>query len=284
MDLFIIDCMSIDTIINNKNIKDGLISGINGSSAVLFQVSSLMWLKTITNYQYVHGTNILQSCSILYKKGGIPRFYRGLFPSLLITPITRFGDISTNTFCLNYFGNEHPIWQTTMISSILAGSWRIFILPIENWKTSKQVYGKDGYKILKKSVKKNGITELYKGGLSYFGYSVVGTYGWFTTFNLTKKYFPIKKNDTFSDIIIKSTGYGVSASIVSDIMSNSLRIIKTVKQTEGKKDSYNKIVKNIIKKEGNLGILKRGLFTSLIGNSIQASLFSIIFIYLSEKV
>ena len=264
---------------NNSFIK-GLEAGIKGSIAVSAQVSSLMWIRTITNYQYVHGTSFQNTFMTLYNQGGISRFYRGIIPSLIITPLSRFGDTSTNSFALSYLGKETSVWKTAVLSSVLAGGWRIAILPIENWKTHKQVYGKDGFAVLKNSVKQNGIKELYKGGYAYFGYSVVGNYGWFGTYNFITKKYPIKDNDLLYQKIGKSIFYGISSSLAADTLSNSFRVLKTIKQTDGRNISYKKINNNIIKKEGKLGIFKRGLTTSLMGNSIQAGFFSIIFTYL----
>lgn len=41
-----------------------------------------------------------------------------------------------------------PIFVQTSIGSVLAGCWRLSTLPVDAWKTSKQVYGKDGLKML----------------------------------------------------------------------------------------------------------------------------------------
>ena len=37
---------------------------------------------------------------ILWKQGGIPRFYRGLGPALFQGPLSRFGDTAANTAIL----------------------------------------------------------------------------------------------------------------------------------------------------------------------------------------
>lgn len=69
---------------------------------------------------------------------------------------------------------------------------------------------------------------------------------------------------------------GICASAVSDTVSNSLRVIKTVKQT-GTDGSlgYGDVVKNIIAKDGLKGLFGRGLSTRLITNMLQSMVFSV---------
>ena len=56
-----------------------------------------MWLRTVMNYQYRHGTTFAYSFRVLYAEGGVRRFYQGLPWALLQTPLTRFGDTAANS-------------------------------------------------------------------------------------------------------------------------------------------------------------------------------------------
>ena len=51
--------------------------GIPGAMAGVMQVVCLMWLRTINNYQNRYGTTFKDAVAILYKQGGIGRFYEG---------------------------------------------------------------------------------------------------------------------------------------------------------------------------------------------------------------
>ena len=42
------------------------------------------------------GGTMLSTIKLLYKEGGVPRFYRGLVPALIQSPISRFGDTFAN--------------------------------------------------------------------------------------------------------------------------------------------------------------------------------------------
>ena len=99
----------------------------------------------------------------------------------------------------------------------------------------------------------------------------------------------------------RSALLGFCASSVSDVCSNSLRVIKTTKQTarlslekEGGSDdasgenqhekdiSYAEIVKLIIEKDGVMGLFGRGLQTRLLTNSIQGAVFSVLWRYFQQ--
>jgi len=82
----------------------------------------------------------------------VARFYRGVVPALLIGPIARFGDTAANMLSRNLFKAKHmdnlPIFIQTSLGSVLAGLWRLSTLPIDAWKTSKQVHGEKGLSML----------------------------------------------------------------------------------------------------------------------------------------
>ena len=58
-----------------------------GFAAMTFQVTSLMWLRTM-NHQYRNGNDFKKTISILYKDGGILRFYRGYPFALMLAPLS----------------------------------------------------------------------------------------------------------------------------------------------------------------------------------------------------
>lgn len=64
--------------------------------AGLLQVVTLMWLRTIVNYQCRYGTSIGAAASELYRQGGVLRFYRGVVFALVSNPLSRFGMAAAN--------------------------------------------------------------------------------------------------------------------------------------------------------------------------------------------
>jgi len=60
-----------------------------------------------------------------------------------------------------------------------------------------------------------------------------------------------------------------SASLVSDTCSNSIRVVKTAKQTVTVPMTYPEVVKMIVEKDGLGGLFGRGLRTKILANAVQ---------------
>lgn len=73
---------------------------------------------------------------------------------------------------------------------MLAGFWRLSTLPIDAWKTSKQVYGGTGLQVLLTKFKSHGIPAFYQGGVASALATMVGHYPWFVTNNYMEHYLP----------------------------------------------------------------------------------------------
>jgi len=71
---------------------------------------------------------------------------------------------------------------------VLAGFWRLSTLPIDAWKTSKQVYGGTGLQVLLAKFKSYGIPAFYQGGVASALATMVGHYPWFVTNNYMEHY------------------------------------------------------------------------------------------------
>lgn len=264
---------------DNKILNDSINSGISGASAMSIQVCSLMWLRTTINYQYKTGYTLSQSFKKLYKEGKIRRFYRGITPALLQGPLSRFGDTASNTgviTTLNSYDStkELPLFIKTICSSSIASLWRIGIMPIDTVKTSLQVNGKEGIKILTNKYKKNGIKIYYYGSLGAFGATYIGHFPWYTTYNYLDKYLSNYEN-SFQQIS-RNAMIGFCCSAISDTTSNSIRVLKTFRQTNDVDISYMNTVKHIINKDGYYSLFTRGLKTKILSNGIQSMMFTVL--------
>lgn len=76
---------------------------------------------------------------------------------------------------------------------------------------------------------------------------------------------------------------GVCSSTVSDCCSNSIRVIKTTRQTSETNISYQEVLRLIIEKDGVLGLFGRGLKTRLTVNALQGMVFAVCWKYLEES-
>ena len=274
-----------------KKSKDKAINGgLSGAAAMSIQVGSLMWMRTTMNYQFKNGGSFPNTLSTLYKDGGIPRFYRGVVPALMVGPIARFGDTAMNDGVMTFFKyneslKETPIFIQTGCASVLAGLWRIGTIPIDTWKTSKQVHGKDGLKVIFNKIKMNGPTTMYHGALASSFATMVGHYPWFTTYNYLNSYLPKYRYDEETlKALSRNALIGFSASFVSDTISNSVRVVKTIKQTNSETITYPNAIKQVISQDGIKGLLFRGLGTKILTNGLQGIIFSISWRFISEKM
>lgn len=69
---------------------------------------------------------------------------------------------------------------------------------------------------------------------------------------------------------------GFVASVVSDSISNSLRVVKTYRQVNETKIGYTAAARAVIAVDGLRGLLGRGLKTRILANGLQGLMFSIL--------
>lgn len=266
-----------------KSWNSALSGGLPGMAAMGVQVTSLMWLRTTMNYQYKYGTTTSQAMKALYKHGGIPRFYSGYSFALLQGPLSRFGDTAANTGMLTLLDNYQetknlPIAAKTATASLAASSFRILLMPIDTTKTMLQVEGSKGFQHLLTKVRNNGPQVLFHGSLAASTATFAGHYPWYTTYNYMNQFWPPSDPTTtpLYQKVTRSAFIGFCASLVSDTVSNSFRVVKTTKQTSDKSTTYPQVITNIIENDGISGLLGRGLQTRLLTNCIQGIMFSVL--------
>ena len=266
-----------------QELQQALKAGLNGYKAMTIQVFSFMWLRTIMNYQYKNGGSFTEVLLKLYKEGGIHRLYSGIIPALIQGPLCRFGDTFSNAIVLNFLKPYPiPIFIKTGIASGTSGIIRIILSPIDTIKTMRQVEGKNALTKLGKKIKENGFLSLYDGALANGVLNIIGHYPWFLMHNYLDKYIPVSENSIILNLM-RNAFIGFASSCFSDTISNSIRVLKTSKQTEEGKKGYKEIYEEIKKKEGNKGIFIRGLNTRLITNGIQGLMFNIMWKYFNRS-
>lgn len=262
----------------NRAAGRALGGGLPGAIAMGVNVLSLMWLRTTINYQYRYGTSTASALKTLYSEGGVPRFYRGLVPALIQGPLSRFGDTAANTGMIALLDEldstkDLPVFLKTMAASAAAAGFRIFLMPVDAVKTIMQVEGNNGLASLASKVGKSGPTVLYHGAVAASAATFVGHYPWFFTYNFLNQRLP--QYEDLPKRLLRSAVIGFCASAVSDTCSNSIRVIKTTKQTSVDAKSYGEVVRMVIEKDGVAGLFGRGLKTKIIANGLQGLLFSV---------
>jgi hypothetical protein len=238
------------------------------SGAVVFQQGCTYWLKTIIKNQYVKGTDIKNTVSNLLKNKDRFRLYRGFVPTTMETLISRNTDILFHKF---YSKNLNSSKEEIAVCSGLSSSFIKFVfLPFDTVSNIYQVHGKEASEIIQKQHKKENYF-FYRGALPQISIGTIGSSAWLYTYSiLNDMKFSCNKN-------INNAIIGIGSSVVSDLVVNPIRIIKTYKQSNCDYISYNDIIKRIVKEDKNL--LKSvfrgfGLRTSL--NAFNSGLFLVI--------
>ncbi|KAK3271266.1 hypothetical protein CYMTET_20375 [Cymbomonas tetramitiformis] len=251
--------------------------GVAGFIAGLAQVGAFMWLRTAMNFQYANGGTLSSSLKTLYADGGVARFYKGVGFAAVQAPLSRFGDTAANAgvlVLLEVYWPEGPVALKSIAAASAAAAWRIVLTPIDTFKTTRQVQGEVAYDLLVKKVKKGGFGELYGGALGNFVASWVGSYPWFAVYNTLQA--NIAPADGIEGLA-RNAFIGFCASSTSDVISNSIRVVKTVRQTSPDPNmGYRRAVTSIVNKDGVKALFGRGLTTRLLTNGLQGTFFSVV--------
>lgn len=268
--------------------RKALGGGLPGAVAGVVQVLTLMWLRTTINYQCRYGASFTRALSILYKDGGIGRFYRGIGFALFQAPFSRFVATASNDGVLALL-SSFPLtkhWTpavTTVFASLTVGLFRILLMPIDTCKTVLQVDSREGFRALMRRVRAGKVGALYQGALATAASSTIGHYPWFVIFNALSSAEWLKRLVTSK--LLRNASIGLVASVTSDTIVNVFRVIKTTKQSIGSKHdfSYSDTIRMIVAADGWKGLFGRGLRTRVFANSVQSIMFTVIWRGLAER-
>eukprot|EP00040_Diaphanoeca_grandis_P016927 m.87788 g.87788 ORF g.87788 m.87788 type:complete len:335 (-) comp26118_c0_seq1:420-1424(-) len=255
--------------------------GIPGAMAMMLNVVLLMWMRTVVNYQYKTGLPLLDAFSQLYSEGGIPRFYQGLTAALLQAPLSRFGDTAANEGVKELLRDRGlSVVFITLTASVIAGCWRVAISPIDTVKTTMQVHGCMGMANLGRKMEEHGVLVLFTGSFGAWLASIVAYYPWYYTYNFLDACVKPRKD---SGKIIRSAGLGLVSAMISDTISNSIRVVKTVAQTSEENIGYHGALAQVLNEGGLSALFFRGLPAKLVSNAIQSAVFTVFWRYLQEN-
>ncbi|GAA5979156.1 hypothetical protein JCM11641_008444 [Rhodosporidiobolus odoratus] len=281
-----------------KALKKAGGGGLAGALAMVIQVLALMPLRTVMNYQYRYGTTTTEASRKLYENGGWGRYYAGLGPALVQGPVARFGDTASNAGILallssNPFLSRLPSPLKTAFASVAGALFRMVLMPVDTLKTTMQTQGSSSaLVILKERVKEYGPGTLWAGAWATAAANFVGSFPWFATYNYLSSTLPRpppldSPSHPYWQLLLtlsRQAFIGFAASVVSDTISNSLRVIKTYRQVSRKKVGYRQAAMVIWKREGAKGLFGRGLKTRLLANGLQGLLFSVLWKAIGEAL
>merc|ERR1712216_1059914 len=84
--------------------------------------------------------------------------------------------------------------------------------------------------------------------------------------------------------VFRNAVIGLCSSAVSDVVSNSIRVVKTKKQTAKEALTYMATILMLYEEGGMQGIFLRGLGTKLITNGVSAIIFTILWKEIEKKL
>merc|ERR1719373_456534 len=170
-----------------------------------------------------------------------------------------------------------PTRTKTVSASAAAASFRVFLMPIDACKTILQVEGADGLSKLRDKIRKGGPRVMYHGSIGAMTATFVGHYPWFYTYNYLNGALPqYDRKKELPKYLARNALIGFCSSAISDTCSNSIRVVKTTKQTSTVPISYMGALKTVVEKDGVSGLLFRGLVTKIISKGCQGVLFSVL--------
>ncbi|PIL27101.1 hypothetical protein GSI_10241 [Ganoderma sinense ZZ0214-1] len=171
-----------------------------------------------------------------------------IIASLVQGPRSRFGDTAANT----------------VFVSLATAGLRMVLTPVDTVKTTMQTDGNAGMEILRSRIQRHGIGSLWYGALGTAAAAFAGHYPWFGTYNY------------LDEKLLRQAAIGFASSVVSDSVSNSLRVVKTYRQVHETPIGYVAAAEAVVVEDGLRGLLGRGLKTRILANGLQGLMFSVL--------
>ena len=118
----------------------------------------------------------------------------------------------------------------------------------------------------------------------------------YATFNALNAWLPSRR--TPLGALVRNAAIGLVASLISDTVSNSLRVLKTTKQTLAFERAgaaragaaaglsgvtYADALRAVLETDGARGLFTRGLSTRLCTNGAQSIIFAVVWRYLAQR-
>ncbi|TFY76989.1 hypothetical protein EWM64_g7023 [Hericium alpestre] len=131
--------------------------------------------------------------------------------------------------------------ELRVYTSVAAALFRMILTPVDTVKTTLQTQGQRGWGIIQKRIQMYGIVSLFYGAWATAAATFVGHYPWFGTYNYLQGALP--PAHTLLQTLARQAFIGFVASVVSDSISNSLRVVKTYRQVNETRIGWNQKTK-----------------------------------------
>jgi len=168
------------------------------------------------------------------------------------------------------------------VASAAAAAFRVLLTPLDAVKVVLQADGAAGFRRLRASVREAGPRVLFRGAGAMAANTLAAHYAFFVTFNeLSVLVAPLPAGAGPMARLARNAGIGFAASVASDVVANSLRVVKTVRMATG--HSYADSVRAVVAADGVRGLLTRGLRTRIAANAAQGLLYGAVWRTLDDE-
>ena len=185
----------------------------------------------------------------LYAEGGVAAS-TGMWAALFQAPFSRLAT-AANAGMLALLERTKPSQPTSRCSRRWRPPYFAFLMPIDAFKTILQVEGAQGMAVLRDRIARGGVITLYDLHSLSFA-TLMGHYPWFFTYNFLQARVPKPPPDSAVAKNVRNALIGFFDDF--DVVSNSIRVIKTAKQTSNVPVGYIGVASQIIAAEGIQGI------------------------------
>jgi len=116
----------------------------------------------------------------------------------------------------------------------------------------------------------------FRGAVDNAVATYLGHYPWFMTRNGLDAWLPLAADGDRVLNLARTACCGLCASVVSDVSTNAIRVVKTYRQTSDEELSFAQAFSRVLKEAGLVGLLTRGLGTKCAANAINSIVFSFV--------
>ena len=199
-------------------------------------------------------------------------------PAIALVPLSRFGDTAANAGMLALL--ENSTWTNNVALKTAAASatsmvWRALLMPLVVLKTALQVGGPGALAETRAKVARLGVFEtFFNGCIATMAAQFLGHWPWWTASNALEEWIPQAQEVGAS--VLRAACIGCAASILSDTITNSIRVVNTFRQTSEEDLTYGESVRRVVATSGLVGLLTRGLGAKMLVNCLNSIIFKVL--------
>lgn len=248
-------------------------TGRDGALISLACVSVIYPLATISSLQRLQGNSFGAAVRELHQQGGLPRFYKGLAPSVVGVMLGRFCAAAGDLTATEVLEKKYPQFKNPASCALLGGMIAVALycplIPLETLAATARSSGGEGVRKLGQLVLKEGAKPLYNGLQDTLVESLVDHVVWYGAKHVLDTALPEAQGAQHE--FLRSCLIGALAGVASDICSYPISVIKIQKQVLQSSKSSFEIGHTIVQEKGVGELWRRGFSTTVASHCVSDS-------------